>query len=332
VGNAYLESHIDKELYMLLPKDLWVDGNPAVVRLHKAIYGLKQARELWFRLLAEYLGSMGFEKSTSDTCLFIRLESDGSRTFIMAYVDDLILVAPNRRRISELKASLEKRFTMKHQGDLSQFLGMTFKRDRENRTLTIDQSVYARAVVAEMLDSAAKTSDIPGTPSVKLRLLPDGEKEPIQDVVGKLRYLADRMRPVLLAAVNELGSGAAKPGVEHLRAAKRVLRYLKGTVESCLLLGGVDSMIPLAYCDASYTAEGDSKSQFGYCIHLHSSGASIVKSKTATTIPHSPCEAEVKAMDEATREIVWLRELLEEIGMKQRGWFHCSSSWPAFSS
>jgi hypothetical protein len=42
-----------------------------------------------------------------------------------------------------------------------------------------------------------------------------------------------------------------------------------------------------------------------------------VKSKTATTIPHSPCEAEIKAMDEATREIVWLRELLEEIGMKQ---------------
>jgi LmbE family N-acetylglucosaminyl deacetylase len=110
--------------------------------------------------------------------------------------------------------------------------------------------VYARAVVAEMLDSAAKTADILGTPSVKLRLLPDGEKEPIQDVVGKLRYLADRTRPDLLAAVNELGSGAAKPGVEHLRAAKRVLRYLKGTVESCLLLRGVDSMIPLAYCDA----------------------------------------------------------------------------------
>jgi hypothetical protein len=76
-------------------------------------------------------------------------------------------------------------------------------------------------------------------------------------------------------------------------------------------------MIPLAYCDASYTAEGDSKSQFGYCVHLHSSGANIVKSKTATIIPHSPCENEVKAMDELTRELVWLRELLCEVGMEQ---------------
>jgi hypothetical protein len=175
-GNAYLESHIDKELYTLLPKDLWVDGSLAVVCLHKAIKGLKQAGELCCRLLSEYLGSMGFDKSISDTCLFIRLESDGSRTFIMAYVDNLILVAPSRRRISKVKTDLEKRFTMKHQGDLSQFLGMTIKRNRENRTLTINQSVYARAVVAEMLVSAAKTADIPGTPSVKLRLLPDGER------------------------------------------------------------------------------------------------------------------------------------------------------------
>jgi hypothetical protein len=72
-----------------------------------------------------------------------------------------------------------------------------------------------------------------------------------------------------------------------------VLRYLKGTTESCLLLEGMD-------CDASYTSEGDSKLNLDHCRHLHSRGASIVKAKNATTIPHSPCEAEVKAMDEAT--------------------------------
>jgi hypothetical protein len=62
-------------------------------------------------------------------------------------------------------------------------------------------------------------------------------------------------------------------------------------------------MIPLGYCDASYNKDGDSKSQYGYSIHLHGSGANVVKGKTSTSIPHSPCEAEVKAMDEITKEI-----------------------------
>jgi hypothetical protein len=237
----------------------------------------------------------------------------------MVYVDDLIIVARSRELIDEVKASLEKRFSMKHQGDIVQFLGMTITRDRANRTLTIDQTIYAKAVVAELLEAQAKESDIPGIPSVRLRLLPDGEMEPIQDVVGKLRYLADRTRPDILAAVNELGSGAAKPTPEHLRAAKRVLRYLKGTVESRLVLGGRQGLIPLGYCDASYTADGDSKSQYGYSLHLHGSGASVVKGKTSTTIPHSPCEAEVKAMDEITKEVFWLRVLLKEAGFEQLG-------------
>ncbi|KAJ1399737.1 hypothetical protein B484DRAFT_339371, partial [Ochromonadaceae sp. CCMP2298] len=73
---------------------------------------------------------------------------------------------------------------------------------------------------------------------------------------------------------------------EHHRAARRVLKYLKGTTESGLVLGGAESVIPLAYCDASYTADGDSKSQFGNCIHIDRSGANIVKGTTATTIPH----------------------------------------------
>jgi hypothetical protein len=177
--------------------------------------------------------------------------------------------------------------------------------------------VYARAVVAEFLNAEAKPSDIPGVPSVKQRLVPNGSEEPMLDLVGKLRYLADRSRPDLLTAVNALGSGAAQPGPEHVRAGKRVLRYLKGTLESTLTLGGTGSLLPLAWCGTSYTADGDSKSQFGYSVHLHGSGASIVRSKTGTSIPHSPCEAKVKAMDEVVREIMWLRVLLEELGYPQ---------------
>jgi hypothetical protein len=116
----------------------------------------------------------------------------------------------------------------------------------------------------------------------------------LHDIVGKLRFLADRTRPDLLSAVNALGSAAARPGKEHVRAARRILRYVKGSIESDLVLGGASGLIPVGFCDASYTGDGDSKSQYGYCIHLNRTWANIIKSKTSTVIPHSPCKAKSK--------------------------------------
>jgi hypothetical protein len=132
-----------------------------------------------------------------------------------------------------------------------------------------------------------------------------------------LRFAADRTRPDILFALNVLSSAASSPGPEQVRAAKRVLRYLKGTEDSHLVLGGKGSVVPIGYCDASYTPDGDGKSQFGYCIHLNDTGANIVRSKKSTTIPHSPCEAEVNAMDELAREVEWVRLFLEETGYRQ---------------
>jgi hypothetical protein len=320
VGSAYLESKIDKVIFLLLPKDLWgADGTPKTALLLKALYGLKQAGELWSRLMGTTLSEQGFTRCASDTCLWTRTTAEGARVFLLLYVDDIVIISAKQRLINEVKFFLDQRFKMKHQGPLSHFLGMEIVRDRANRLVTVSQSLYARAIVQEFLQEGATASDIPGTPSVKLRLVQKGTESLLHDVVGKLRYLADRTRPDLLTAVNALGSGAAQPGPEHVRAAKRVLRYLKGTPESSMILGGKQSIVPLAYCDASYTAEGDSRSQFGYAIHLNESGANIARAKTGTTVPHSPCEAEVKAMDEVVREIVWLRVLLEELGQPQEG-------------
>lgn len=58
------------------------------------------------------------------------------------------------------------------------------------------------------------------------------------DLVGKLRYLADRTRPDLLFAASVLRSAAPNPCPEHIKAAERVILYLKGTVDFRLVLGG----------------------------------------------------------------------------------------------
>jgi hypothetical protein len=262
---------------------------------------------------------MGFRRSASDVCLYIKDSDDGSKVFILVYVDDLLVAANSQLKVDEVRCSLEKQFRVKHQPVFRQFLGMQISRDRDQRTVTVSQSTYARSVVEQYLADDQKISDIPGTPSVKLRLLAKGTEPALYDVCGKLRFLVDRTRPDMLVATNAVGSGAASPTPEHVRAARRILKYLKGTVESSLTLGGKDALIPLAFCDASYNVDGCSKSQFGYAIHLQRSRANIIRSKTSTTVPHSPCEAEIKAIDETVREIEWLRLLMEEVGHAQIG-------------
>jgi hypothetical protein len=320
VGNAYLESVVDKDLYMLLPTDLWVDGVRQTVMLKKALYGLKQAGELWNKLFNKFLAGHGFTRCTADVCLYTKVLSDGEILYLLLYVDDLIIAAKAQSKIDEVKRLLECRFKMKHQQIVTQYLGMGIARDRERRLIYVSQSAYARAVVQQHLEESAEVSNIPGIPSTKLRMSEGGDEKPLYEIVGKLRFLADRTRPDLLSSVNALGSGAARPGKEHVRAARRILRYVKGTVESRLVLGGVSNFVPLGFCDASFTADGDSKSQYGYCVHMNvETGANIMKSKTSTVIPHSPCEAEVKAMDELAKEVLWLRVLLEEIGYPVMG-------------
>jgi hypothetical protein len=205
---------------MALPKDLWVGGELRTVKLLKALYGLKQAGELWNKLFNQFMHENGFTRCTSDVCLYTKRYENGEVAYIMTYVDDLLLAARSQSIIDEIKRMLEGRFKMKHQGVVTQYLGMGIKRDRENRTISVSQSVYARATVDKYLTESATVSDIPGIPSVKLRLVEDGDERPLHDIVGKLRFLADRSRPDLLSAVNSLGSGAAKPSKEHVRAAR----------------------------------------------------------------------------------------------------------------
>jgi hypothetical protein len=177
-------------------------------------------------------GEWIFSRCTVDVCLYTKTLESGETIYLMLYVDDLIIAAKSQSSINQTKALLESRFKMKHQPNVSQYLGMSIVRDRENRTITVGQSVYARAVVQQHLEESAMESNIPGVPSMKLRLSEGGDERPLHDVVGKLRFLADRTRPDLLSAVNALGSGAARPSKEHVRAARRILRYIKGSVES----------------------------------------------------------------------------------------------------
>lgn len=329
VENAFIESEIDKEIYMKLPTDVFGDkttGKPIRVRLMKSLYGLKQAGELWYQKLNQIFTDMEFTRLAHDICVFkYKDTSTGNLVIILCYVDDILFIGNNESLINESIEKVMSKVTKITQGEVKRFIGVDLKRDLTNHTITLSQKPYIKKFCNEhgsKEESNLRSTDIPMPHTLDFSAVkePTGI-EPIRDVVGGARYLADRTRPDLLTAVGLLGSAANNPTSTHLRGVRYLVRYLEGTHDSHeLVLGGEDKtdVNLFGYVDASHLPHGDSKPRLGFCffLNLHS-GTIYARSFKGTSVSHSSCESEIDAIDEAIKSAIWLRGFLDELGYAQ---------------
>ena len=137
-------------------------------------------------------------------------------------------------------------------------------------------------------------------------------------VIGKLLFVANNSRPDLSVAVSQLASFVSKPTVGHEKAMKRVLRYVKGTLDYGVILGG-EGTVPLlvGYADADWGGDLDTrKSRTGYLFFINS-GCITWNTKKQPTVALSTSEAEYMSLSAATAEVKWLVQLLSELGFEQ---------------
>jgi len=123
-------------------------------------------------------------------------------------------------------------------------------------------------------------------------------------------------RPDIAQAVGVVSRYMANPGREHWNCVKRILRYIKGTSDVALCYGGSDFIIN-GYVDSDYAGDLDkSKSTTGYVFQIAGGAVSWV-SKLQVVVATSTTEAEYVASTQASKEAIWLKMLLEELGHKQ---------------
>ncbi|XP_071722114.1 secreted RxLR effector protein 161-like [Rutidosis leptorrhynchoides] len=130
---------------------------------------------------------------------------------------------------------------------------------------------------------------------------------PYASAVGSLMYAQVCTRPDIAFAVAMLGRYQSNPGMDHWRAAKKVMRYLQGTKGHMLMYRRTDNLEVVAYSDSDFAGCIDSrKSTLGY-IFMFAGGAVSWRSAKQTLVATSTMEAEFVSCFEATSHGVWLK-------------------------
>jgi hypothetical protein len=313
VKNAFLNGDLSEEVYMQPPPGLSHPTNK-VCRLRQALYGLKQAPRAWFAKFSATISRLGYSISSYDSALFIR-RTDWGTILLLLYVDDMIITGDDIIGIQELKQFLSQHFEMKDLGPLSYFLGLEISSSSDGYYLT--QAKY----ISDLLSRANLTdSKIVDTPTeLNTRLTPD-DGEPLRDftlyrhLVGSLVYLTVT-RPDISYAVHQVSQFMAAPRSTHFSAVLRILHYLKGTLFHGLYFSSQSSLQLHAYTDADWAGDPtDRRSTTGYCFLL---GTSVIswRSKKQTVVARSSTEAEYRALADTTSELLWLRWLLQDMGV-----------------
>ena len=131
VKSAFLNGYLQEEIYVEQPEGFAVTGHEdKVYILKKALYGLKQAPRAWYSRIDEYLLSLGFTKSLSESTLYMQCLN--SKILIVSlYVDDLLVTGSNVAFIEEFKKNMMKVFEMTYYREMAFFLGMEVKQDEK---------------------------------------------------------------------------------------------------------------------------------------------------------------------------------------------------------
>ena len=329
VKTAFLQGSIDTEIFMEQPVGYVNKSKPNhVCKLQKSIYGLKQAARCWNLEIDTFLQSNGYTKCSSDGCIYIKShkQENGQMDFVILslWVDDILLFSNNMTMMREEKKQLHEKFVVVDQGEVHYVLGMLIKRDRSQRTMTINQENFLRSILKRYGMEDSKPVSTPLEPGKKFKKLSEAETSVevklYQQMIGSLTYVATATRPDIAAAVNILSKYMARPGKEHMEGVKRILRYVKGTINYGLCYNAKDDSCILAgYADADWAGDNDTRhSTSGYIFQLYNNTVSWC-SKKQNTVAKSTTEAEYVALSFATQEVIWLRRLLENIGMKAEG-------------
>lgn len=318
VKSAFLHGELSEEVFIDQPPGYHRKGaEQKVYKLKKALYGLKQAPRAWYSRIESYFVKEGFRRCPYEHTLFVKVGDGGKILIVCLYVDDLIFTGNDEFMFEVFKNSMMHEFDMTGLGQMRYFLGIEVLQSQEG--IFICQKKYTQEVLERFNMDKCNPVHNPIVPGCKLMRDENGvrvDSTQYKQLIGSLMYLT-ATRPDIMFVVGLLSRYMECPTELHFQAAKRVLRYVKGTSNFGIFYkkGGDEKLV--AYTDSDYAGDlVDRKSTSGY-IFLLSSGAVSWSSKKQPIVTLSTTEAEFVAASSCACQAIWIRRVLNNFNHAQ---------------
>ncbi|GJR04739.1 retrotransposon protein, putative, ty1-copia subclass [Tanacetum coccineum] len=258
----------------------------------------EQASRQWNKWFDDEIKKFGFTQNCDKPCVYMKA-SASYVTFLILYVDDILIIGNNIPMLQDVKSYLGRCFAMKYLGEAAYIFGIKIYRDRSKRLIGLCQSAYIEKILKRYFMENSKRRSIPMQEKFKLSKS-QGASTPAE---------VKRMQNVPYASAN--------PGKLYWTAVKNILKYLRNTKDMFLVYGGdiKRELRVSCYTDAGYLMDADDlKSQTRYVFVLNG-GVVDWKSTKQSIIPTSSREAEYIAASDASKEAVWVRKFIVGLGV-----------------
>jgi hypothetical protein len=316
VKSAFHNGPIKEEVYVEQPPSIEDSEYPNhVYKLSKALYGLKQAPRAWYECLRDFLITNDCKVGKADPTLFTKTISKD--LFVcQIYVDDIIFGSTNKSTCEEFSRIMIQKFEMSMMGELKYFLGFQVK-ELQDGTF-ISQTKYIQDILNKFGMKDAKPIKTPMGTNGHLDLDTGGksvDQKVYRSMIGSLLYLCASRLDIMLS-VCMCARFQVDPKEVHLRAVKRIMRYLVCTHKFGLWYPKGYTFDLIGYSDADWAGcKIDRKSTSGTCQFL---GRSLVSwaSKKQNSVALSTAEAEYIAAGPCCAQILWMRQTLRDYGYK----------------
>ncbi|CAB1100124.1 unnamed protein product [Ectocarpus sp. CCAP 1310/34] len=250
VKQAYIHAKLKEEIYLRFPEGCG-SMSGKVVKVERALYGLKQGGREWGFEAADALIENGYEQCRVDPCVFRKVVDGEVVGLIVIYVDDILVAADEGER-EELFASLNKKFPVKDLGECTWYDGCAIAMDVENGITKLSQTAYIESMLKRF--DVTTTAFTPAATDADLGPKRDDEPavdKPVREAIGCLMW-TKLTRPDIALPLNKLQKIAHSPTGRIWNALVRIMSYLNFTKDFGITYVRGSGLDLSVFVDASY--------------------------------------------------------------------------------
>jgi len=312
VKTAFLNSNLDKPVYMRPPKDIKLPPGFCLM-LIRALYGLKQSPRAWYQKLRNTLINWGWRMSAYDPCVFI---NDGTGLILEVHVDDINVMGKDIQAILDFKTQISQTFPMTDEGECSWYLGMHV--EQKPGEIRIHQKQYIDQIVAKYGFTQAVSARTPLDKDIKLTKQDGYVAHPkfrthYQSKVGSLNFASNQTRPDIAFATGYVARYASNPNQIHMDSVDRIFTYLKNDPGKGIVYSGKHGLQLRGFVDSDFAGCEDSRRSTTGWVFTLAGGPVSWSSQRQKTVATSTMDAEYIAGSEATKEAVWIRNFINDL-------------------